>query len=163
MPSKDHPPVLAISGLKKSGKTTLIEELLHILIGKGWKVGVIKQQHEPIQVDRADTDTYRYYQAGAAVLSYDTEAIFLREKIEGAFQPEKELYRLGKGYDLILAEGFKGSDLDKIWLLRKEDTEPDESVTNIIKVLAWTDERVKNTLSVLLGWLYKKHNREYSL
>ena len=47
---KDRPAVVAVSGVKNSGKTTLIIEMLPYLTGKGLRVAVIK--HDGILLSR---------------------------------------------------------------------------------------------------------------
>ena len=48
-----HPSVLAVSGAKGCGKTTLLAALLPVLKARGLKVGVIRQA----ELDAADPDT----------------------------------------------------------------------------------------------------------
>jgi molybdopterin-guanine dinucleotide biosynthesis protein B len=153
-------PILAVSGFKKTGKTLLVEKLVRTLTGKGWRVAVVKHQHVRVEVDRDGTDTYRFYQAGASVMSCDGEAVFVRARLIEPFVLEQELPRLGEGYDLILAEGFKRSELDKIWLLGENETEPDPAAVNIIEVLPWGEDRYERARAVLSKWLKEKHHRK---
>ena len=67
--------VIAISGVKNSGKTTLIQRILPKLTAEGLNVAVIKHDGHTFQADPVDTDTGKYIEAGA----YGT-AIFDGEK-----------------------------------------------------------------------------------
>jgi len=155
--------MLGISGFKKSGKTTLIEELLGVLVEKGLRVAVIKHQHEPVNIDEGGGDTCRVYQAGADVLGFDGQCVFTKAHVEGAFALEQAEQYLSGRYDLILAEGFKSSDIEKIWLLREGEDQPPEGITNIIRVLAWSDDRLSAAVLVIKEWLKKSFNRELPL
>ena len=57
--------IFAISGVKNSGKTTLICKLLEIFKEKGLKVAVLKHDGHDFEPDIPGTDTYRQLQAGA--------------------------------------------------------------------------------------------------
>jgi molybdopterin-guanine dinucleotide biosynthesis protein len=65
---------------------------------------------------------------------------------------------LEKKHDLILVEGFKRSDIDKIWLLRHGEQQPDPSITNVIEVLAWHDDRPQKAMTTLKKWLKEKYD-----
>ena len=55
----------AISGVKNSGKTTLITKLLPVLTDRGLKVATIKHDGHDFQTDVPGTDTFAHFQAGA--------------------------------------------------------------------------------------------------
>jgi molybdopterin-guanine dinucleotide biosynthesis protein B len=173
MTKRNLTPILGISGFKGSGKTTLIESLLRDLIEQSMTVAVIKHQHEPVHLDQPQTDTHRFYQAGASVLGYDGRSVFTRthlppdthdpqadpnERTQQKFSLEQAIQQLGPGYDLILVEGFKRSDIDKIWLLRHGEQQPDPSITNVIEVLAWYDDRPQKAMTTLKKWLKEKYD-----
>ena len=54
---KDRPAVVAVSGVKNSGKTTLIIEMLPYLTEKGLRVAVIKHDGHSFEPDPVCTDT----------------------------------------------------------------------------------------------------------
>ncbi|TFG45822.1 MAG: molybdopterin-guanine dinucleotide biosynthesis protein B [Candidatus Brocadiia bacterium] len=173
MTKKTLTPILGISGFKGSGKTTLIEAMLRGLIERSMTVAVIKHQREPLHFDQPQTDTHRFYQAGASVLGYDGRSVFTQthlpqdthappadpsEQTQRKFSLEQAIQRLGPGYDLILVEGFKRSDIDKIWLLRHGEQQLDPSITNVIEVLDWRDDRPQKAMTALKKWLKEKYN-----
>ena len=57
--------IFAISGVKNSGKTTLICRLLEIFKDKGLKVAVLKHDGHDFVPDVPGTDTYCQLQSGA--------------------------------------------------------------------------------------------------
>lgn len=52
--------ILAVSGVKNSGKTTLIASLLSKLKQKGLKAAVIKHDGHEFEADIPGTDTWRF-------------------------------------------------------------------------------------------------------
>jgi len=145
----NEPKLLGVCGFKKSGKTTLIEKILGELARLGFRVGVIKRQNEPVQTEPPGTDTYRFYRAGASVLGWDGQTLFVKRRQGEPFSVEQALSFLGVDFDLVLVEGFKESDIDKIWLLRPNETAPPEEITNIIGVLGWSQDRLERAMTLL--------------
>ena len=60
---KQH--VFAVSGVKNSGKTTLIERLIPLFAAENLSVSVIKHDGHDFVPDVPDTDSYRLRNAGA--------------------------------------------------------------------------------------------------
>ena len=123
--------IVAIHGPHNSGKTTFIEHLLKKL--KTHKVVVIKNTHL-ITLDKKNSDTYRYRNAGARTsilrtknetifFSYDTDldySLFLAHK----FNP-----------DVILLEGFKDiQNLDCLMVDMKQKIKVDDVYKKIIQM-----------------------------
>jgi len=121
-------PVLGIAAFSGTGKTTLIEQLLPLLIDRGLRVGLIKASHHPIEPDQPGKDSYRLRHAGASqlVLSTPGRSICYTEY---APDHERQLYEqlqlLNQAHlDLILVEGFRDAPIDKIELHRKNCQKP---------------------------------------
>ena len=115
-PGEGMAAVIAVSGVKNSGKTTLIEALLPLLSDRGLKTAVLKHDGHSFAADREGTDTCRFLAAGA----YGA-AIFDGEKFQAvkrAAVNESDLIALHPEADLILLEGFKWTDYPKIELVR---------------------------------------------
>ena len=62
---KSEPVVLAVSGVKNSGKTRLIEALLPLLAARGVKTAVVKHDGHRFTPDTPGTDSFRFFAAGA--------------------------------------------------------------------------------------------------
>ncbi len=113
--------ILAVSGIKNSGKTTLIEKLIPLLASRGIRCAVIKHDGHSFAADREGTDTGKALAAGA----YGT-AVFDGEKFQVVKKTpvtEKELIRFFPEADLILLEGFKHSSYSKIRVIREANEE----------------------------------------
>ena len=123
-------PVIAFAGWSDSGKTTLIEQLVPVLIrmgrkrcGRPYRLAVIKHNsHEAKTVcrkngdftDAEGTDTWRFRKAGAdPVILCGPDGPDLREALKTA-----ENGGSGRA-DLILVEGFKSAGLPQIGINRK--------------------------------------------
>ena len=109
--------VIAVSGVKNSGKTTLLTKLIPALNARGVKTAVLKHDGHSFAADREGTDTCRFLAAGAM-----GAAIFDGEKFQAvkyAAVTEKDLIALYPEADLILLEGFKWTDYPKVELVRR--------------------------------------------
>lgn len=115
---KDRGKIFAVSGVKNSGKTTLICRLLEIFSERGMKVAVIKHDGHDFDADVPGTDTYKQFHAGAygtAVVSSEKYMIVKRQKDVS----EGQLMELFPEADMILLEGFKHCPYPKIEVVRK--------------------------------------------
>lgn len=96
--------VIAIVGIRQSGKTSIVEALTRSLTARGLKVGTVKSIFCPsFHMDKAGSNTDRHHQAGAVLTC-------ARAKKETAFiahQPLKAsaVYRAFSACDVVLAEG----------------------------------------------------------
>ena len=62
--------IISVVGYSNSGKTTLIEFLIHALKSRGHRVGTIKKIHcENYEIDKEGKDTYRNKVAGADIVT----------------------------------------------------------------------------------------------
>ena len=145
--SRSGPAILSICGRKNSGKTTLIESLAAAFIQEGLSVGVILRGEHKLRIDHAGKDSERAYRSGADVVAYDTEQTFLRT--HGASSLEDALRLLGPGYDIILVEGHKSSDLPKLWLLSEGEDKPPEGIGEVIAVLNKNQDQVAPALEAI--------------
>ncbi len=132
------PSVLCICGRKNVGKTTFLEALLPHLIKKGIEVGVLKHDGHDFVPDVPGTDSFRYRQAGAeatAVFS-DRRQSYYTGQAGADFQTvcTRLCHLSEKPLQLILVEGLKNSDYDKIEIMRREISE--ESIVHGGRLLA---------------------------
>jgi molybdopterin-guanine dinucleotide biosynthesis protein MobB len=120
----DIPPAVCIIGKKNSGKTTLVVALASELSRRGWRVATIKHGHHDFEMDHTGRDSYRHFHEGGAEASImcGEGKIGLVMRIEGEPDPTRlvEEFYAGRGYDLVLVEGFKMGALPKIEIFRRE-------------------------------------------
>ena len=80
----NKPKIFAVSGIKNSGKTTLIEKIVTALSHEGYRVGVIKHDGHEFKADHEGTDSYRHKQAGAtSVIVYSATKIMMVKDEKG--------------------------------------------------------------------------------
>lgn len=125
--------IVAISGVKNSGKTTLICRLLEIFKEKGLRVAVLKHDGHDFEPDVPGTDTYRQLQAGAYGTVVFSKGKYMLVKQQPQIT-EKELLEFFPEADLILLEGFKYSNYPKMEIVRKGNSA--ESVCNPKRLMA---------------------------
>ena len=111
--------IVAVSGKKQSGKTTLLEKLTVLLRERGLRVGVVKNDHHGFDMDQPGKDTWRLKQAGAAatlIVGPERVGLVLDTPERPSLEEAAEAW-LG-GMDLVLAEGFSRSGVPKVEVFR---------------------------------------------
>jgi molybdopterin-guanine dinucleotide biosynthesis protein MobB len=112
-------PTLAFIGHQDSGKTTLLIQLIPILLERGYQVGTVKHTPHQAELDQSDKDSFRHRRAGAAqtlVVSSSEYVLFSGPRPDEGIQAAID--RLFVGFDLVLAEGFKRGPFPKIEVYR---------------------------------------------
>jgi molybdopterin-guanine dinucleotide biosynthesis protein MobB len=116
-----NPPVVSIVANSGTGKTTLLEKLITEMKQRGFRVAAIKHDAHRFEIDREGKDSWRLTRAGA-----DTMLIASAEKVAMVKQnvAEPALQELVATYcgdvDIVLAEGFKQTEMPKIEVHRHE-------------------------------------------
>ena len=115
-----NPKVFIFVGHSGAGKTTLIEELLRELSGRGLRVATIKHAHHKVVLDTPGKDSWRYRQAGAvmSMLVTANELQLVADAVDRR-EPEELAQRFLGEADLVLAEGFSHAAGVKIEVLRR--------------------------------------------
>ncbi|GAI70298.1 unnamed protein product [marine sediment metagenome] len=133
------PPIVSIVGKSKSGKTTLIEQLIKELKSRGYRVGTIKHTPQGMTSDEPNKDSWRHIKAGseATAISSPDKVVLIKPIVPDTTLDE--IARLfGEDYDIILTEGFKQGNTPKIEVHRKEVGPPLSVVKKLIAIA--TDE-----------------------
>lgn len=111
------PKIIAVSGIKNSGKTTLITRLIPVLGSRGHHIAVIKHDGHDFQCDIEGTDTYRFIESGAyGTAIFSQNRVFVHKVQAGV--TEKNLIGLFPDADIIFLEGFKELPYPKIEIVR---------------------------------------------
>ncbi len=143
-------PLLGFAAYSGTGKTTLIEKLIPLLIAERINIGLVKHSHHDIEMDKPGKDSYRLRKAGASqvVIASPFRTIVFKEKLQ---QSEPTLLEQLKCLDtsildLVLVEGFRHEKFDKIELHRTSLGKPllhpnDESIIAIA-----SDEKISTSL-----------------
>ena len=114
----DRVTILAVCGIKNSGKTTLLTKITAQLSSEGMKIAVIKHDGHSFQPDRPGTDSFRHKEAGAYATAVFCFSCFSLVKDTNGPVDEASLFAFFPEADLILLEGFKYSHYPKIEVMR---------------------------------------------
>lgn len=114
--------IIGFSAYSGTGKTTLIEKLIPLLIADGINIALIKHSHHDIEMDKPGKDSYRLRKAGASqvVLASPYRTIIFKDKsqqIEPNLTEQLNCLDLNN-LDLVLVEGFRDEKFAKIELHR---------------------------------------------
>lgn len=118
-------PVISFVGHSGSGKTTLLEQVTKELKLRGLRVATVKHAPHGFDIDRSRKDSWRLTEAGADMVAISSPrrlALFQSHESELTVAEIEALF--AERVDLVLAEGYKNSNLAKIVVLdSKEDWE----------------------------------------
>ncbi len=102
--------IVSVIGLKKTGKTTVVEHLVSSLTARGNRVGTIKSmRRRSTTIDVEGKDTHRHQVAGAEFVIAQTavETSVIYKHLEEKKRPLEELLGLvPKGMDFLITEGL---------------------------------------------------------
>lgn len=136
--------VISVIGYKKTGKTTLVTQLVKKLSSRG-KVGTVKQMcHHRFNPE--NTDTGKHFDAGAAAVAAitDTELVLVRRNPSLS----ESLNALAdSGMDFAIVEGAKTSSLPKIVLGELDNI---DEVQNVVAKLPAKGDWDINSLADLV-------------
>ncbi|MBI2165044.1 MAG: molybdopterin-guanine dinucleotide biosynthesis protein B [Chloroflexi bacterium] len=125
---------LAIVGPSGSGKTRVAVALVERLRARGHRVAAVKHSPHGHQVDRPASDSSRLFAAGAdkVIVSSPGQSTAI-ERTQGDASLEEVVATLDPSYDLVIAEGFKGSTVPKVLVVGGEVLSP--APGNVIAVV----------------------------
>jgi molybdopterin-guanine dinucleotide biosynthesis protein B len=143
-------PLVSFVGRSNTGKTTVIERLIPILIERGLKVAIIKHHPHDFEIDIPGKDTYRYKKAGAAMaILASPHKVAVVEDTEAELTLEEIITRYIHDVDLLIVEGFKREAIPKIEVFqRKTDGDAPVCAGNRNLIAIVTDESIVTSLPV---------------
>lgn len=115
------PLVIHIVGLKKTGKSGLVELLIRELNRLGIRTGVLKHDgSNHFHWDKEGTDTYRIRTAGSPVTAILSDREFAVHAAGGLDITLPEIVEaFFRGFEILLVEGFKKLEGKKVEVLRE--------------------------------------------
>jgi molybdopterin-guanine dinucleotide biosynthesis protein B len=137
------------------GKTTLLTQLIPLLISGGLRVSVIKHAHHAFDIDHPGKDSFRLRQAGAVQMMIGSRHRWaLMTELSRARDQEPGLSDLlqhidGSLADLIVVEGFKNEAIPKIEVFRPALQKPLIADNDMNVIAVASDGEVDTRLPVL--------------
>ncbi len=117
------PPIVAIVGNKKSGKTTVAVGLIRELSARGHRVMSVKHGHH-FRLDREGTDSWRHRHEGGAhrvVLAGPDEVAMTGEWGDAGEPSLREIVgRYLSDAEIVVAEGFRRETVHRIEIYRSD-------------------------------------------
>ena len=114
---ENPPPIIAICGIKNSGKTTLLSKIIPILKERGFRVAAIKHDSHDFAPDVPGTDSHTLREAGAVAVGIYSPNRYMLTAESAKITPE-HFASFFKDADLILLEGGKSTPYNKIEIVR---------------------------------------------
>lgn len=108
-------PIVAISGFKNSGKTTLCLALAAHMQNMGIRVGFIKRTHETNWSGSRENDTGLLLGEGIPTVLWGPDGV-RAESRESDLDLDWMIERFLPGVDFVLLEGGKGLPLPRVWV-----------------------------------------------
>jgi len=110
---------VAIVGKSDSGKTTLIEKVVPELVKLGLRVGTVKHDAHSFEIDHPGKDSWRHGQAGAeAYVIASPERLAFIQKLSEELELVDIVDRFYRGFDIVVAEGYKRTAPHRVELFR---------------------------------------------
>jgi molybdopterin-guanine dinucleotide biosynthesis protein B len=147
--------VLGIAAYSGTGKTTLLEQLIPLLKQQGLRIALIKHAHHDFDIDHEGKDSYRLRKAGAQqtiVASTQRWALINENQTQ---QTEPQLDDLLKQLnhdelDLVLVEGFKHENIERIELHRPSLQKPLLYINDPRIIAIASDELITDDMGIPL-------------
>lgn len=114
--------VIGFAGYSNSGKTTVVSQLIKILVDRGYKVAVVKHAAHGYDVDIPGKDSWLHYQAGAENVTVVGPGVMTSHQRLEKPPTIVELLDQAGHVDIMLVEGFKDQMENKILVYRPESS-----------------------------------------
>ena len=115
-------PVLGFAAYSGTGKTTLLKQLIPLLLERDVRVGVIKHAHHNFDIDKPGKDSYELRRAGARQMLVASDRRWALMTENDAIEDPQLNTLIGRldleNIDLVLVEGFKHVPYTRIELHR---------------------------------------------
>ncbi len=162
-------PVIIVAGTKKSGKTTLIEKLIPLLTGRGYRVATIKHDVHGFEMDIPGKDTFRHREAGSSLTIISSpDKLALVEMRERELDFEEILERFVEDVDVVIAEGYKSQPFPKVEVYNGKERilRDDENLVAVVgelekaEVPVFSSDEVEKLADLLDEKIIKPYKRQ---
>lgn len=115
--------IIAVSGNKNSGKTTLCRKLLNELRAMGIRVGYIKRTSDEV-VSKTKTDSGSVSEMGIGTAIWGNDGLRCEFSLSERINPHFIASTYFSDSELIILEGGKNLSLPKIWVRTEGEEQP---------------------------------------
>ena len=114
--------IFGVTGWKNSGKTRMVAALVSEFDRRGFTVSTVKHAHHSFDIDREGTDSWQHRKAGTkeTLLVSRVRWALMHELQDEEEPPMETLLEMLAPCDLVLIEGYKRENHDKIEVIRSE-------------------------------------------
>ncbi|MEW6182920.1 MAG: molybdopterin-guanine dinucleotide biosynthesis protein B [Bacillota bacterium] len=143
-------PVVGVTGFSRTGKTTLLENLVASLASSGYRAAVLKHTWHEVR-DTGGKDTDRFIKAGAEKTALTGPGGILYFQREGHPALGKVLSLMEDGVDIILVEGYKEAPFAKIRVMGETGIDGGEEIGSggrTVAVVGETDDASRRGVPV---------------
>ena len=141
--------IFGIAGWSGSGKTTLLVKLIPELTARGLRVSTIKHAHHGFDFYKPGKDSFEHRAAGATevMITSKNRWALMRELRDEAEPSLAQCTARMSDVDLLLVEGFKHEDHNKIEVTRQATGKPllqpnDPHIVAVVGDIAASDATV---------------------
>lgn len=120
------PLVVAVSGYKDSGKTTLCVRILEELAKLGVRTGYIKRTENLSVCGRDAVDSGAARERGVDAMLWARDGLMLESSLSPDVTVDVIVSRYFPGAEIVVLEGGKDLNLPKIWVCSEKDEETDD-------------------------------------
>ncbi len=129
------PAIISVVGNSNSGKTTLIERLVHELKSRNYRIATVKHTPQEATLDAPGKDSWRHLQAGSDATAVGSrEGVMLIKPVTSGTILDEIVQLFGEDYDIVIVEGFKQSDTPKIEVHRPETGPLIKDLKNLVAI-----------------------------
>lgn len=115
------PAVVSIVSKKNSGKTTLLEKLIPVLKGRGYRVGTVKHDTHGFDIDHEGKDTWRHKKAGADTVAISSPwKMSLIKDVAQEMSLDQIVSQHFADMDIVITEGYKRVGKPQIEVFRSD-------------------------------------------
>mgnify|MGYP006189694951 CR=1 FL=1 len=132
--------IIGLVGWKDSGKTFLAQKIITKLALLNYRVASIKHAHHEFDIDKPNTDSFLHRKAGSqqVIISSSKKWAKITELKDQKEKTLDELIDQLENIDIVIVEGFKKENHNKLEIINKFDHE-----------LGFIFKKIKNVVGIV--------------
>ena len=157
--------IVGIVGLKNSGKTFFVSEIIKNLKSKNYKIASIKHAHHDFEIDHQNTDSYIHRLSGSSqvIVSSSKRWAKISELENSKEKTLNELISELSETDIVIIEGYKSEKHPKIEIIKEgtnryllQDINNIKAIISDKKINTDLKQFKKNEIDNIVNFILKK-------